>query len=65
MMNLTTRYLGLGLRSPLVASAGPLTSTAEGIQELADAGLDLGIVYLPPPHSPADLETVAEAVAGI
>lgn len=45
MMNLTTRYLGLELRSPLVASAGPLTSTAEGIQELADAGV--GAVVLP------------------
>ena len=33
--------------------------------EFAEAGLDLGIVYLPPPHSPADLETVAEVVAGI
>ncbi|MEZ5226670.1 MAG: LLM class F420-dependent oxidoreductase [Acidimicrobiales bacterium] len=31
----------------------------------ADAGLDLAIVYLPPPHTPADLEAVAEAVAGI
>ncbi len=34
-------------------------------EEFAAAGLDLGIVYLPPPHSPADLETVAEVVAGI
>ena len=33
--------------------------------EFAAAGLDLGIVYLPPPHSPADLEAVADAVAGI
>jgi F420-dependent oxidoreductase-like protein len=34
-------------------------------EAFAEAGLDLGIVYLPPPHSPADLETVADVVAGI
>ena len=34
-------------------------------EAFAEAGLDLGIVYLPPPHSPAVLETVAEVVAGI
>lgn len=45
MMDLTTRYLGLELRSPLVASAGPLTSTAEGIHALAGAGV--GAVVLP------------------
>jgi hypothetical protein len=28
----------------------------------ADAGLDLGIVYFPPPHSPAALGPVAEAL---
>jgi alkanesulfonate monooxygenase SsuD/methylene tetrahydromethanopterin reductase-like flavin-dependent oxidoreductase (luciferase family) len=30
--------------------------------EFAAAGLDLGIVYLPPPDSPADLETVAKVL---
>ena len=44
-MDLTTTYLGLELRNPLIASAGPLTSTAEGIQALADAGV--GAVVLP------------------
>jgi hypothetical protein len=39
-----------------------LTGQAE---EFAAADLDLGIVYLPPPHTPATLETVADAVAGI
>jgi F420-dependent oxidoreductase-like protein len=39
-----------------------LTGQAE---EFAAAGLDLGIVYLPPPHRPADLGAVAEAVAGV
>jgi dihydroorotate dehydrogenase (fumarate) len=44
-MDLTTAYLGLELRNPLVASAGPLTSTAEGVRRLADAGV--GAVVLP------------------
>ena len=34
-------------------------------EAFVDAGLDLGIVYLPPPHSPTDLHTVADVVAGI
>ena len=29
---------------------------------MGEAGLDLGIVYLPPPHSPDVLEPVAEAL---
>ncbi len=29
-MDLTTRYLGLDLRNPLVASPSPLTSTVDG-----------------------------------
>jgi dihydroorotate dehydrogenase (fumarate) len=44
-MNLTTEYLGLTLRSPLVASAGPLTGTVDGIKRLAEAGA--GAVVLP------------------
>jgi F420-dependent oxidoreductase-like protein len=28
----------------------------------AEAGLDLGVIYLPPPHRAADVETVAEAL---
>lgn len=44
-MDLATRYLGLELRNPLVASAGPLTSTADGIRALAAAGA--GAVVLP------------------
>jgi hypothetical protein len=30
-----------------------------------DAGLDLGIVYLQPPHSPAVLEPLAEALSRV
>jgi dihydroorotate dehydrogenase (fumarate) len=44
-MDLTTTYLGLELCNPLVASAGPLASTADGVRRLADAGL--GAVVLP------------------
>lgn len=36
--DLTTHYLGLKLRNPLVASAGPLTGKAETLQMLEDAG---------------------------
>lgn len=44
-MELRTQYLGLTLRSPLVASAGPLTATIGGIARLASAGV--GAVVLP------------------
>lgn len=36
--DLSTRYLGFELRSPLVASASPLTGTVEGLERLANAG---------------------------
>ena len=38
-MDLSTRYLGLELRNPLVASASPLANTADGVRALADAGV--------------------------
>lgn len=44
-MDLSTRYLGLELRNPLVASAGPLTGSYDGIMRLAQAGV--GAVVLP------------------
>jgi len=44
-MDLTTAYLGMRLRNPLIASAGPLTSTADGVRRLAEAGI--GAVVLP------------------
>jgi dihydroorotate dehydrogenase (fumarate) len=37
-MSLATRYLGLQLAHPIVASASPLTSTLDGMRELEDAG---------------------------
>ena len=44
-MNLATSYLGLKLSNPLVASAGPMTQTAERIERLTEAGV--GAVVLP------------------
>jgi dihydroorotate dehydrogenase (fumarate) len=44
-MNLATSYLGLDLPNPLVASAGPMTQTADRVQQLAEAGV--GAVVLP------------------
>jgi dihydroorotate dehydrogenase (fumarate) len=38
MADLGTRYLGLELRSPLVASASPLTGTLDGLRRLEAAG---------------------------
>jgi dihydroorotate dehydrogenase (fumarate) len=38
MADLRTRYLGLDLRTPLVASASPLTGSLEGLRRLEAAG---------------------------
>ena len=38
MIDLTTQYLGLKLKSPLVASSSPLTESTENIQRLEAAG---------------------------
>jgi dihydroorotate dehydrogenase (fumarate) len=45
MPDLSTRYLGLDLRTPIVASAGPSTRTVESMVALADHGV--GAVVLP------------------
>ena len=37
-MSLSTRYLGLQLAHPIVASASPLTATVDGMRRLEDAG---------------------------
>ena len=44
-MNLTTKYLGLELRNPVVASAGPLSQTVDGIKSLADGGVGAVVMY--------------------
>ena len=38
MIDLTTRYLGLSLRNPVVASAGPLSQTVDGVRRSRTAG---------------------------
>lgn len=45
MAELATRYLGLQLTSPVVASAGPATGRVDSLVELQDAGV--GAVVLP------------------
>ena len=44
-MDLATRYMGLALRNPLVASASPLSQTVEGIERLAAAGVGAIVLY--------------------
>jgi dihydroorotate dehydrogenase (fumarate) len=44
-MDLSTSYLGLTLRNPLVASASPLSNTLEGVRRLADAGVGAIVLY--------------------
>lgn len=45
MVRIGTRYLGLGLRSPLVASASPLSETIDGVRALEDAGAGAIVLY--------------------
>ncbi len=43
--DLATRYMGLELRNPLVASASPLSQTTDGIHQLAEAGVGAIVLY--------------------
>ncbi len=44
-MELTTYYLGLKLRSPLVASASPLSESIDNIRHLEDAGAGAVVLF--------------------
>lgn len=44
-MDLSTKYLGLQLRTPLVASASPLSQEIDGIRALEDAGASAVVLY--------------------
>jgi dihydroorotate dehydrogenase (fumarate) len=44
-MDLSTTYLGLPLRNPLVASASPLSRTLDGVRRLADGGVGAIVLY--------------------
>lgn len=45
MISLETTYLGLTLRNPIVASAGPLSQTVAGVRSLADGGVGAVVLY--------------------
>ncbi len=45
MIDLSTTYLGLTLRTPLVASASPLSRDLEGLRRLEDAGASAIVLY--------------------
>lgn len=44
-MELSTDYMGLRLRNPLVASASPLSQTVDGVKRLVDAGVGAVVLF--------------------
>ena len=44
-MDLSTTYLGLALKNPLVPSASPLSQTVDSIRRLEDAGAAAVVMY--------------------
>ena len=44
-MNMTTRYMGLRLKNPLVASASPLSESLDGIRRLEDNGAAAVVMF--------------------
>jgi dihydroorotate dehydrogenase (fumarate) len=44
-MELSTTYMGLALRNPLVASPSPLSYTFDGVRRLADGGVGAIVLY--------------------
>ena len=44
-MDLTTRYLGLNLRTPLVPSASPLSNEVDNIKRMEDAGASAVVLH--------------------
>ena len=45
MVNLSTNYLGLELKNPLVVSASPLSKKVERVQKLEEAGASAVVMY--------------------
>jgi len=45
MIDLSTKYLGLDLKNPLVASSSPLSTHIETLQELEQSGIAAVVVY--------------------
>jgi dihydroorotate dehydrogenase (fumarate) len=44
-MDLSTTYMGLSLRNPLVASASPLSHTVDGVRRLAEGGVSAVVLH--------------------
>ena len=44
-MNLTTNYLGMCLKNPIVASSSPLSHNLDSIRRLEDAGAAAVVMY--------------------
>ena len=44
-MDLSTTYLGLNLKNPIVPSASPLSHTLDGMKRLEDAGASAIVMY--------------------
>jgi len=44
-MDLTTTYMGLQLRNPLLASASPLSKSVDSVRALEDAGISAVVMY--------------------
>ena len=44
-MDLTTKYLGLKLKNPIVPSASPLSYTLDGMKKMEDAGASAIVMY--------------------
>ena len=45
MTDLTTKYLGLDLKNPLVPSASPFSKSLDGAKQLEDAGAPALVMY--------------------
>lgn len=45
MVDISTNYLGLQLKNPIVASASPISKKLEGIRKLEDAGASAVVMY--------------------
>jgi dihydroorotate dehydrogenase (fumarate) len=45
MVDLTTTYLGMKLKNPLVASASPLSEKVETVKKLEEAGIAAVVMY--------------------
>jgi len=57
-IDLSTTYLGMPLRTPLVASASPLSRDVDGVRRLEDAGISAIVLY-----SLFEEQIVADALA--